>query len=729
MTRLGTVDLRRLLTSTAAVLAFLATSEDALAARHEPTLRTPRTELDAALTCPAGLAKTKREPVLLVHGTGGAGQEAWAGAVNLQATLRKAGLASCYVTLPDYALADLQVSVEYVVAAIRTVYDRTRRRIAVYGLSQGALLPRWALTFWPSLRTKVADAVLVSGPQRGTTWGGSRPFVDALCDTGCPPAFLQQTQGSHLLAAINAQSDQTPGSLRWTTVRSLTDELVQPQDRPAPTSALAGASNIAIQQICPGREVRHSATAYDSVAYAALLHAVRSQRSTTPSRLPNGVCKQRFAPGLDDPTVDRFVARRSSNSIARATAYEPKVTAEPPVRSYALDRPPGPALTTPARALASALSCPRGVRGKRGPVLLVPGATGSPALAFASGFERLLRARHFAVCSVTLPDAGFGDIQIEAEYVVAAIRKMAVRSRRQVSVVGVSQGGMLSRWALKWWPDLRSLVGDVIGLAPSNHGVGSVLVALCGAPCAPATRQQLPGSRFLAALNRGDEAPGRLPYSVISSATDVNVPPAFQPLKGDKDDSNTRVQTICPGRNVAHGQMVYDAVAIALVLDALRYAGPARAARIPKTTCAKRYAPYIDQEEIDSDAAAGAAYFAANYERAGLTTSEPALKGYANRRPPKPKATLRIRPRQLRAGRRTVISFRATGRSGRQRWPLPRARISIAGRNVTTGAGGRASLWLRVRRPGLLRVCLVAPGLAPVTAFLRAEIAQPKPPR
>jgi triacylglycerol lipase len=326
-------NLKKLLTSTAVALTFLAASEDALAARHEPTLRTPRTELNAALTCPAGLAKTKREPVLLVHGTGGAGQEAWAGAVNLQATLRNAGLASCYVTLPDYALADLQVSVEYVVAAIRTVYKRTGRRIAIYGLSQGALLPRWALAFWPSLRTKVADAVLVSGPQRGTTWGASRPSVDALCATGCPPAFLQQTQGSHLLAAINDEPDETPGSLRWTTVRSLTDELVQPQDGPAPTSALDGASNIAIQQICPGREVRHSATAYDSVAYAALIHAVRSQRSTTPARLPDSVCEHRFAPGLDDATVDRFVAGRTSNSIVRALAYEPKVTAEPPVRT------------------------------------------------------------------------------------------------------------------------------------------------------------------------------------------------------------------------------------------------------------------------------------------------------------------------------------------------------------------------------------------------------------
>jgi hypothetical protein len=256
--------------------------------------------------------------------------------VNLQATLSNAGFASCYVTLPGYALGDLQVSAEYVVAAIRTVYKRTGRPIAIYGLSQGAVLPRWALTFWPSLRAKVADAVLVSGPQHGTTYGNAASFFDSFCATGCPPAFIQQGQGSALLAAIDDEPDETPGHLRWTTVRSMTDELVQPQDGPAPATALGGASNIAIQRVCPGREVRHSATVFDSVAYAALIHALRSQRATTPPRLPDGVCERRFAPGLDDATVDQLVADRTSNTLARAFAYQPKVTAEPPVRRYAL---------------------------------------------------------------------------------------------------------------------------------------------------------------------------------------------------------------------------------------------------------------------------------------------------------------------------------------------------------------------------------------------------------
>jgi hypothetical protein len=386
-------------------------------------------------------------------------------------------------------------------------------------------------------------------------------------------------------------------------------------------------------------------------------------------------------------------------------------------------KPPGPALTTPAPALAAALSCPQGVRGDRDPVLLVPGPGGNPTHIYAAGLEPVLRAHGYPVCGVTLPEAGFADLQIQSEYVVASIREVAARSGRPVSVIGVSQGGLPPRWALKWWPDVRSLVGDVIGLAPNNHGF-PLGAAICAQPCPPATRQGLPESRFVEALNRGDETPGRLAYSVISSATDVNVPASFSNLKGESDDTNTVIQAICPGRDVDHGHIQYDAVAVALVLDALRRDGPARASRVPNATCSKGYADGIDPEEVDRQVAAGLANVAANLGRAGLTESEPALEKYATRAAPKPRATLRVRPRRLRAGKRTTVSVRATGKSGGQRWPLARARVKVAGRRAITNARGRASLRLRPRRPGKLRVRLVAPGLAPVTGRLAVKRAR-----
>ena len=59
--------------------------------------------------------------------------------MNFQRVLKKAGFPSCYITLPDYALGDLQVSAEYVVSAIRAIRKRAGRDIGIYGHSQGGL--------------------------------------------------------------------------------------------------------------------------------------------------------------------------------------------------------------------------------------------------------------------------------------------------------------------------------------------------------------------------------------------------------------------------------------------------------------------------------------------------------------------------------------------------------------------------------------------------------------
>jgi hypothetical protein len=73
---------------------------------------------------------------------------------------------------------------------------------------------------------------------------------------GCPPAIWQQAAGSRFLRALNDGRDEAPGRVAYTTVRSATDEVVQPQTGPAPTSALRGASNVLIQGVCP--RARHN---------------------------------------------------------------------------------------------------------------------------------------------------------------------------------------------------------------------------------------------------------------------------------------------------------------------------------------------------------------------------------------------------------------------------------------------------------------------------------------
>src|SRR4029077_8443942 len=78
----------------------------------------------------------------------------------------------CYVDFPFRTTGDVQVSAEYLVYGIRRMEKKSKRKIAVFGVSQGGLLERWALTYWPSLRKGVADVISVAGTQHGTTVGG-----------------------------------------------------------------------------------------------------------------------------------------------------------------------------------------------------------------------------------------------------------------------------------------------------------------------------------------------------------------------------------------------------------------------------------------------------------------------------------------------------------------------------------------------------------------------------
>ncbi len=327
--------LRRTLLCVLATCAFASAAAGEAAA--EPVLRTSTATLRAAVSCHPAMRDSAREPILLVHGTGDDGRATWAGTVDVQGVLARAGHPSCIVELPRFALADVQDSAEYVVSAIRTANRLASRPIAVYGYSQGGLLARWALTFWPSLRPLVADVVSVAGPQHGTTYGESAQVIAALCSptAGCPPAYWQQGVDAHLIAALGRQPDETPGATSWTTVRSADDDLVQPGTGPRPTSSLRGATNVLIQAVCPGRQVNHEDIKYDSVSYAALLDAITHAGAARTSRFPRDVCATLHAPGLTDAAVATHATTAETMATARTLAYTPQATAEPPVRAYA----------------------------------------------------------------------------------------------------------------------------------------------------------------------------------------------------------------------------------------------------------------------------------------------------------------------------------------------------------------------------------------------------------
>jgi triacylglycerol lipase len=313
-------------TITAAVLVMSLFAAPAAGAA-EPKLTVAKPKLRAALKCTPGVKDATRTPVMLVTGTGASGDEAYAiGKPAFDAY----GAPVCWVNFPNHTTADIQVSVQYLVAGLRTMSARAGRPVAVFGISQGGLLPRIALTYWPSLRAKVSDVLAAAGTQHGTTAGD----IATCRREGCTPAAFQQRAGSKLLKALNRRGrDETPGPTAWTTVRSATDETVQPTTGPHPTSALKGATNVLIQSVCPGRQVTHIGTALDSVTFAAFEDAITHRGPAKLSRLPAGVCDHPYAPGLDEQATANLITAAAQLTAGRGTE-EPRVRREPPVRPW-----------------------------------------------------------------------------------------------------------------------------------------------------------------------------------------------------------------------------------------------------------------------------------------------------------------------------------------------------------------------------------------------------------
>jgi hypothetical protein len=202
-----------------------------------------------------------------------------------------------------------------------------------------------------------------------------------------------------------------------------------------------------------------------------------------------------------------------------------------------------------------------------------------------------------------MPFHTLGDIQTAGEYLVYAIRTMHARAGRRIAVMGHSQGGMSMRWALRFWPDTRRMVDDVIGMAGSNHGSSAAsLSAPPGAKEPPASLQQGAGSKFITALNSGVETFTGISYTEIYTHTDEVVQPNNTAANsssavhgGGGMITNVATQDICPGDIDEHLTVgTIDPTTYALVMDALTHAGPAKQSRIGQASCSKVYQPGVD---------------------------------------------------------------------------------------------------------------------------------------
>lgn len=277
----------------------------------------------------------------------------------------------------------------------------------------------------------------------------------------------------------------------------------------------------------------------------------------------------------------------------------------------------------PRDRLDSALTCAPAPGGgerarPREPVVLVHGTGFGARTVWSWNYMQSLPSAGLQTCRVRLPADALADAQESAEYVARAVEVVAARTGARVDVVTHSQGGIVARWAARWFPS-GALVDDIVMLAPPNHGTvtadGPAAAGLCFESC----WQMRTRSRFLRALNRGDETPGPISYTTVYSTTDELIQPHTSAAIAGA--SNVHIQGECPGRPVDHVSMLGDGMVYAIALEALTRAGPARPERIPGlcTRTAMPNTTYVPSLELPS------------WGGGRLATTEPPVAAYARR--------------------------------------------------------------------------------------------------
>ena len=317
------------------VLCLLMTAAPAAAAefappdRPGPALSVPKAQLDAALGCSQQpLAGAKRAPVLLVQGTGATAKDNWSW--TYEPALTKRGIPWCHIDLPEQATQDVQRSGEFIVHAIRTMFARSGRRIAIIGHSQGGMVPRWALRFWPDTRAMVDDLIGFAPSNHGTT--EARDCASG----GCSAASTQQSDQSNFMKALNSSAETWAG-ISYTSVYTRLDQTVKPNDNAETGSSSLRTgegrrTNVAIQDVCPNAKAEHlSIGTVDPVAYGLAMDALTNDGPADPARVPLTVCAEVFHEGYDPVTGPASAAA----AVASFQGYEAKtVEREPALACY-----------------------------------------------------------------------------------------------------------------------------------------------------------------------------------------------------------------------------------------------------------------------------------------------------------------------------------------------------------------------------------------------------------
>jgi triacylglycerol esterase/lipase EstA (alpha/beta hydrolase family) len=217
------------------------------------------------------------------------------------------------------------------------------------------------------------------------------------------------------------------------------------------------------------------------------------------------------------------------------------------------------------------------------PVVLVHGTFGNMTDSWQA-LSPLLANNGYCVFALDYGGSPGNQIQATGDIPTSAAQLGAFVDRvlAATGALGHSQGGMMPRWYIKFLGGDQT-VHALVGLAPSNHGttfngLASLARAFPGGPSAfgalcQACEQQFVGSSFLEELNAGgDTVPGPS-YTVIETRYDEVVTPYTSAFLSGPNVTNITLQDQCARDLVDHVGIIYDAIALHDVLNALDPAG------------------------------------------------------------------------------------------------------------------------------------------------------------
>ncbi|KAI4720848.1 alpha/beta-hydrolase [Aureobasidium sp. EXF-10727] len=308
---------------------------------NDPKYSITESSLRSAIYIPASFQWGKVQPVILMPGTGATGYFTYIG--NYIKLLTGSSYADpVWLNIPGYLLNDAQINAEYAAYAINYIRSTTGKPVSIIGWSQGNIDIQWAFKYFTSTQKSTRNHIAISPDYAGTV------NANLICPAGlpCDPSVLQQQYKgtSNFVDQMRANNGDSAYVPTTTVYSGLFDEIVEPQQGTGASAYLndarkVGVTNNYLQGICPGLPggsfYTHEGVLYNPIAFGLVKDALVNGGAGQTSRLNlNSLCNMYLAEGLN---VGDLLLTENSILVAALSLvlYEPKVTVEPAIKSYA----------------------------------------------------------------------------------------------------------------------------------------------------------------------------------------------------------------------------------------------------------------------------------------------------------------------------------------------------------------------------------------------------------